>query len=84
MPTINRIRAKWDAQAAPQLRAEIERLTAALEAAEARAAEAELRAEYWREAADQWQEEWIDEMRDEADRTGCHIGISMDGHIGLV
>lgn len=77
MESIDRIRARWDAQAAPQLRAEVERLRVALKATEARAAAAEHEAQYWRDVAEGWREDLLEEI----DRNGTQPALTQSGRL---
>ena len=77
MATMDRIQAKWDAKAAHQLRDELERMRAALEAAEARAERAERETAYWMEIADNWR----DDMLAEFERNDAQPGLTTDGHL---
>lgn len=80
MTTIGRIQAKWDAKAAQQLRDELERVQAALEAAEARAERAEREAAYWMDIADSWR----DDLMAEFERNDAKPGLTKDGHLVAV
>lgn len=77
MKSISRIQAKWDAQAAHQLRAELERLRVELEAAEARAERAEYEMALWMQTA----ENWRDDLMAEFARNEAQPGLKKDGHL---
>ena len=77
MGSIDRMLVKWDAQAAPQLRAELERMRSALEAAEARAERAEQEAHHWMDVADNWR----DDLLQVIEAAGKQPGLTMEGRI---
>jgi predicted nuclease with TOPRIM domain len=72
-----RIKTQWDALAAPQLRAEIQRLEAELQAMTARAERAEVECARLEDIADGWREDAFAAIQ--AD--GLHVGITQNGHL---
>jgi len=70
----------WDAKAAPQLRAEIERLRVALEEAQDRARYAEVQWRYWEEVADGWRDDALAKLED----AGKRPGLTEDGRLVAV
>ena len=77
MDRIERIMARWDAKAAPQLREEIERLRIELEATK-RQLEAERgRTEHWMAVADEWREDFFNQIESD----GMQPAIDMQGRI---
>lgn len=78
--TMRRIEADWDAKAAPQLRAELERLRVALEEAQARERYAMNQWQHWIDVADSWRDDYLAEI----ELAGMQPGLTRDGHLVAV
>ena len=77
MHPTDRIRARLDAQAAPQLRAEIERLRLALEESQAALAAAQREIRFLESAADAWRDDALAAF----DLAGTRPGITQAGRL---